>query len=194
MLQVIEAFQILSDTESRRNYDEARRYQSDQYAQSLMQYDISKARQKAEEYPRDWNHFEAWSNALTNMGMALAKGTAAVLGRYIAGFVLCVIGCIVASALGMPDSGNNGAYACIGLFTVLFVGLVIWALRHPAAGPKPAQTPMAAEYVSEKLMVRCNACCQQLQVDPRESRFVSGVLIANANSVSIRHIFSRQTS
>jgi hypothetical protein len=60
MLQINEAYEILSNPVSRRHYDEARANQYNQAAQQQAQADTSQARHHAEQYPRQWTDFESW--------------------------------------------------------------------------------------------------------------------------------------
>jgi hypothetical protein len=167
MLLVIQAFQMLANPESRRHYDESRREQFNQNAQVVTQADISRARQKAEEYPRDWKGFESWSETLMKAGAGLAKGTAIIFGRYILGGVLCIIGYVVANAFGIPDDGSS--YGSIGLITVLIIGFVIWEFRPQrlannkpvSSGGSNAQSNSAAAHI---MFAQCRHCGQQLRV------------------------------
>jgi len=59
MLEINEAFEVLRNSAMRRNYDEARRNAFNQAAQDQANADASQARQRAEEYPRNWNEFDA---------------------------------------------------------------------------------------------------------------------------------------
>jgi hypothetical protein len=65
MVAVLEAWEVLSDPEKRRRYDEARTLANDRVAQEAAAADTRQARQRAEQYPRRWAEMEAWLNGLT---------------------------------------------------------------------------------------------------------------------------------
>jgi curved DNA-binding protein CbpA len=60
MVLVNEAWEILSNPELRRRYNEARAKPANLRVQTAAAADAQQARQQAEEYPRRWADFEAW--------------------------------------------------------------------------------------------------------------------------------------
>lgn len=60
MLLINEAWEILSNPETRRRYDDARANATSPERQAAAGEDARRARQRAEEYPRKWADFEAW--------------------------------------------------------------------------------------------------------------------------------------
>ena len=60
MLEINEAYEILSDPESRRDHDAVRLHQANQQTRDRAQQDANNAKQQAEQYPRQWSDFETW--------------------------------------------------------------------------------------------------------------------------------------
>ena len=64
MVRVNEAWQVLSDPESRQRYDEARKHVDDRAKQDAASFDIRQAQHTAKDYPRTWNEFERWFDSV----------------------------------------------------------------------------------------------------------------------------------
>lgn len=65
MLLVNEAWQILSNDKSRRNYDAQRANRGDYTTQTTVAQDIKRAQREASNYPRKWADFEVWLDRVT---------------------------------------------------------------------------------------------------------------------------------
>lgn len=66
MLEINEAFEILSDPLLRRQYDSARAQPGNTELQAACAQQSKQARAHAEEYPREWSAFEKWLDVLVN--------------------------------------------------------------------------------------------------------------------------------
>ena len=60
MLEINEAFGVLEDAELRQQYDYARAHNEDRKAQQQAATASQRAREAAENYPRQWSEFETW--------------------------------------------------------------------------------------------------------------------------------------
>src|ERR1035437_9256073 len=64
MLQINEAFEVLSNLTLRQQYDCARAHPNDSKAQEKAAANATQAREQAQHYPRDWTEFESWLNGV----------------------------------------------------------------------------------------------------------------------------------
>jgi len=64
MVQVNEAWAILSDPRARARYDESRRPTTSLAVRQSFEFDQERAREQAEHYPRRWSEYEQWLNRL----------------------------------------------------------------------------------------------------------------------------------
>jgi hypothetical protein len=107
MLHINEAYEILSNPELRRNYDEARLHQADQQARDRAQRDANKAKQDAEQYPRHWTDFDAWLARDFTEAEYGQWGWFPAVGKSGSGvlfiFIGLGVGCVVAYFLGQQQ-------------------------------------------------------------------------------------------
>jgi hypothetical protein len=177
MVEVILAFEILANPEKRRHYDEARRELFNQNAQSVIQADISKARQKAEEYPREWSAFDAWMHKdFTNAQYGEAWSYFQTINNSTSGAVFWIVGAILGGFIAIGIMASNGMDAHSGgvrlvlLGSSLGVAASLWIHKQignsmrkpdvPTASPNP-QTNTAAAHI---MFAQCRQCGQQLRV------------------------------
>ena len=64
MLEINEAFEILSDPSRRQVYDYARAHPEDHAAQTTSAAGSTQGREQAQNYPREWPAFEGWMNEI----------------------------------------------------------------------------------------------------------------------------------
>lgn len=114
MVLVNEAWEILSDPELRRRYDQARQHSEDHDAEEAAREDSCNARQRAEEYPKQWKDFAAWLDVLSQDFARAEYGsrnwgkiTVPTAGYSISGWIFIVAGAVLGAALA------------IGLFTLV---------------------------------------------------------------------------
>ncbi len=65
MLEINEAFEILSDPIKRNHYDQVRARSADEATRQTANAEANRARQDAPNYPHDWAGFESWLDGLT---------------------------------------------------------------------------------------------------------------------------------
>jgi len=82
MLVVNEAWEILSDPDLRRRYDEARAQTTNPSAQTAASTDADKARQLAGQYPARWADFEAWLNGVASDFSEAQHGSTRLFGDF----------------------------------------------------------------------------------------------------------------
>ncbi|MGD0816224.1 MAG: J domain-containing protein [Verrucomicrobiota bacterium] len=183
MLQINEAFQILSNPSARSHYDAIRTNTASQQTRETSEADVHQARQQAQEYPHDWAGFETWWNAISKdianaeygewRGLPLwsiptagksVSGWLFIIGGAVLGFIVC--GCIFA---GMPDNNGNNIGA-------LGIGLVAgggWIGKKLHELLRKNVQPTAQQHTSqnsggtiepETLTVNCPKCSQKLRV------------------------------
>ena len=103
MLEINEAYEILNNPLAREHYDAARASQFDVAAHYYAQEDASKARQRAQEYPRTWTDFETrlakdFTEAKHGRDGRFATVNNSVSGRWFIG-----IGTIIGLGLGIAS-------------------------------------------------------------------------------------------
>jgi hypothetical protein len=184
MLDVIEAFQILADPETRRHYEQARRELSNQNAQIVIASDISRARQKSENYPANWDEFESWSDFLFKDFANAKYGKTELMGfnfstvsNSSSGGVFWVIGGIVGfyiifKIINSTGIGINGATVKIAVFGI-FAGAAVAVGFHKEIGDafrggNPENNSNASHKVEPEMpqnaIIRCLQCSQKLRV------------------------------
>lgn len=152
MVVVIEAWEVLSKPESRRRYDAARGMPKSPMVQEAADADANQARQRAEQYPRQWADFEVWLNKAASDFTGAKYGSAPIdLGIFyfrvptveksVSGILFLVVGGIVSGVLLCPliyhlmkdDSGkalrhDPRGLICLGL--PILGGVWAGALLH----------------------------------------------------------------
>jgi len=169
MLRVIEAFQILASPETRRRYDEARREEFNQNAQDATQADTAHARQRAEDYPRDWNAFEAWMELLYK-DFANAK-----YGELyneppensVSGGAFWIVGAVLGGFIGYQISGEAKGAMALGAAAGAGAGVALHkqisgSMREPTTPANSDLQPNAQ--ASRTVIASCSSCGQQLRV------------------------------
>ena len=64
MVEVLEAWEILSDSGKRAHYDSARINPADTQIQQVVREEARTAQSQAENYPRQWSEFEKWQQSI----------------------------------------------------------------------------------------------------------------------------------
>jgi hypothetical protein len=170
MLDVIEAFQILANSETRRHYDDARHELFNQNTQTIIQSDISRARENAENYPRDWNDFDSWLQKDFANAEYGKLGYLPTVSKSVSGQIFLIAGLIVGVVviyIFAEQTGWSGQGGGLTPFLVIcgcgVVGLwlhraIANSIRPPAAPPPSSSNPQGT------MVARCSQCDQQLRV------------------------------
>jgi len=165
MVLVNEAWVVLSDPESRARYDEARYHIGDRVAQEAAAADAQKARQRAEEYPRQWADFDRWLNQVAGDFSSARHGSTPLfwdipfptVDNSYSGFAFIVIGLILGAAVAiatlhnpkMKDSDRQMAFlGFIGGVGGAWVGA--WLHRGVAEAIKESRESAAPSGPNEK--------------------------------------------
>jgi hypothetical protein len=192
MLKVNEAFEILRNPETRSNYDRAWSNQADNAAQNQFSSDAARARDTAENYPRNWNEFESWLARVTKDFTSAEYGKWQGGGLYVPTaknstsgklFIIAggAVGFFIAAAMFAEDArGSSALMRVVGLGGIAagaFIGKVIHQAigdslkgsSNPVAehGPTDAQQSTSADNskgASEKRVIYCVNCGQQLRI------------------------------
>lgn len=142
MLEINEAFEILSDPRKRQEYDVAWTHHSDLKAQRRAAHSADQARQNAANYPRRWAEFEIWLNAVTEdfrraqysrtkdgIPMPTAGGSITgwvfIVGGAIGGYVLFTL---------FGDSDHPGAWGMRMFIVCVAGGAWLGRWLHEAVG------------------------------------------------------------
>lgn len=191
MVLVSEAWEILSNSETRQRYDQARAAHAARSTLRQASKDALSARQKAEQYPRRWEEFQRWLDTIAR-DFAEARhhslrtpygeipdariensvsGVVFVVGGAIVGLVLLYApaAAFIASAWAQP-SLRVQALAVIG---PLLIGAMVGAALHKAISDmaKPKQRSMErsagggeGKVEITRAVIGCKKCGQQLRV------------------------------
>jgi curved DNA-binding protein CbpA len=181
MLEINEAFGVLRNPAMRRNYDEARRNAFNQAAQDQANADASQARQRAEEYPRNWNEFDAWLDAVAKDFKSAEYGTGDTLfprvGKSYSGWLFVIIGGAAGFAVAFFLSttynfrfvGRSGLClvavgATLGMWVHKLIGQSIKAGGTPpdASNSRP-HPPEDRTSPPRSSVAKCPQCGQQLR-------------------------------
>lgn len=120
MLDINEAFRILSDPVLRKEYDNARAHPNDRAIQVSVATHSRQAREQAQSYPRQWSAFENWMDGFTRdvhaarYGEKVIPGFAAIptAGTSVTGWLMIVAGGVIGLAfwftfIRQPDPPRN---------------------------------------------------------------------------------------
>ena len=199
MILLTEAWEILSDPEIRSRYDAAREAASDPEVNDLVRNDASRAKRRAEEYPRQWSEFERWLDGIiadfnktkfrdgTGPGLFKAVPTSNTASGNLFIFVGGIIGVIllfypILEMLGPKVRGMYMAILAIGMPFAL--GGWIGTLIHKAVGgtlnivsptapdatPPPSSPPPTPP--TETKIVAFVTCGQKLRVPVMDSELL----------------------
>ena len=182
MLEINEAFEVLRNPAMRRNHDEARRNEFNQSAQEQANADASQARQRAQEYPRNWNEFDAWLDAVAKDFQNAEYGTGELMfptvGKSYSGWLFVVVGGIAGLYLAYQLSGkdfNRGRCwtpcviggATLGMLIHKFIGQSIKAGATPTgASSSPPHSSKNSSSPPRSSVAKCPQCGQQLRCPP----------------------------
>lgn len=141
MVLVNEAWLILSNPTTRRHYDSARADRSNYVVQRTARKDAQDTRQKAQEYPREWDDFEKWFNrnygiTTVALGMKFPTGGRSVvrwlfiIAGFIFGCFMLYIAAFIFVHLGISSDGLGKVIRI--LFPILFLvgGAWLGVLLH----------------------------------------------------------------
>lgn len=183
MLVINEAFGILGNPVSRREYDFARKNQADRGAQQAAERTTQTARSQAANYPREWGAFEKWLNSVAadfhraeygSDGKGITRCPTA--GDSLSGKAFIVIGGAIGGIIGLFLFIGGAAHPFVVIIPSV-VGAWIGRLLHggakrmippPSPPPLPAASqrppPSSPPPFVEKKIVACPNCSQQLRV------------------------------
>lgn len=173
MLDVIEAFKILANPETRRHYEDARNESFDQNAKVVIQADIFRARQTAEEYPRSWSAFDAWMyEDFTNAEYGESWSYFQTVKNSTSGVLFWIVGAIIGGFIAfivMAESGMNPGWgvkiillgASLGVGAALCIHQKIAdSMRKPAT----PNSPRPASSMEQITVTQCRMCKQQMRI------------------------------
>jgi hypothetical protein len=155
MVQLNEAWEVLSNPDARRRYDEILAHRASQQVRDAFTQDIREAKQKAESYPTEWPLFEKWlSGAVQDFTKAKYGSKTVRIGFFgqdfewptversisgkaffyagaAAGLILfCLLYWLASGLLGMPRKGRarefNPLAFFIGGLGLAFIGAGAW--------------------------------------------------------------------
>lgn len=186
MLEINEAFEILRNPEMRASYDELRRNQSNKTALARVKADTERAKAHANDYPREWNLFEAWLNALTEDFLNAEYGSEGMLptvGDSMSGFFFLIVGGVAGAFLGYLifrvyleiDSGPQVGYCAIGgafvgqwfhrlIRNSIRAGDVGCKRRFNSSLPSDSNSNQGSTMQGEQEIIRCPHCSQRLRL------------------------------
>jgi curved DNA-binding protein CbpA len=207
MVALNEAWYVLKDTARRSEYDQARLASASGEAQEVAAETSRRAKEAAEQYPRDWSTFNAWMDSV-NADFARAKfghtrGPMGVpfptVSDSISAAIFITVGgamgalaaiVLVIAVVGMPT--NFYTIKGTGFFVLLAAALGAGAGQlihkavasilpsHQSAVPPPQSPP--ADQGSQ--IVRCNSCGQQLRF-PKSSQTIRATCAKCRNTFDI---------
>jgi len=184
MVLVNEAWAILSSSEARARYDEARRPAPPPPITRAAADDVAAARRAAEQYPRDWGHFEQWiesvaadvSRAEYGKGANLYGFTWPTTKHSWSAQVCLTCGAIVGASLWLVVLAIDGfrgnlahalipatVTACGGAWIGLWLHQFLKARVRPAR-PRPSRSMWWDQPAAASIVVRCPSCEQQLSL------------------------------
>jgi hypothetical protein len=113
MVLVNEAWFVLSNPETRRDYDHLRTQRMDAAARAAWNTRTEGVRRRAQEYPRQWSAFERWMNGLMTDIRAAKYGkqqvwitTFPTAGKSFSGWAFIGVGALVGGVLGVAILGS----------------------------------------------------------------------------------------
>jgi hypothetical protein len=184
MLEINEAFEVLRNPAMRRNYDEARRNEFNQAAQEQAHADASQARQQAQEYPRNWNEFDAWLDAVakdfTNAEYGAGDTFFPKVGKSYSGLLFVIFGGVTGFGVAVYLSvsynlrpGFSGGMclaalgATLGMWIHKFIGQSIKEGGAPkGASNSPPHSSEGGSSPPRSSVAKCPQCGQQLRCPP----------------------------
>lgn len=149
MLVVNEAWEILSDPDARRRYDEARAETADPSAQTAARADANQARHRAGQYPARWADFEAWLNGVAGDFSEARHGSTRLFGDFyfptvdnsLTGCLFIAIGAILGGVVisttlaGVcKEAGIKGPIALVLVLGPVIAGAWAGAALHQWVG------------------------------------------------------------
>jgi hypothetical protein len=155
MLVINEAWEVLSDPESRRRHDAARASDSDRPAREAARADAAAARERAKQYPGRWADFEAWLRRLSDDASRASYGSHShgiwhfpTVRNSYSGWAAIVLGGVVGalvavSVVDLPELRPGGCadkrYYYLGGFGAM-AGAWVFSWLHRAAGESIKQS------------------------------------------------------
>jgi hypothetical protein len=185
MLEINEAFEILGNSELRRRYDEARRDETKEAAQQSAGKDASEAKRRAENYPRDWNEFDAWLESLAKDIQGAKYGQAGMIPTVqnsSSGCLLWVIGAVIGGFLEAQFFEGSNKPRMVMFSIVGGAAFAMWihkcvgqSLQSRGTSPESSTKPQGAaakpsdgsRFKSQNpVLIHCLKCGQQLRLVP----------------------------
>lgn len=182
MVSVVEAWEALSHSDSRKRYDDARAHADSDKLQRAAKQDAEAAAKKAETYERDWESFKSsyWGSADSGVLRIRWPTASSFLGKAV-----IVIGAILGLGLGLWTAISiNQAFDWMeyragawGLIIIIFLlctgGAWVAQLLHSNIVAIRFKTSCATGNPQDdndihKIIVRCSACKRRLRLPCRE--------------------------
>ena len=184
MIEINEAWSILSDPERRTRYDESRR--QPEFSDPVGAEDIRAARREAADYPREWNQFEDWLDIIAadftrakygkfhgflgTVWPTASNSQTAVVFIGVGGFVGVILFLTVYTASGAKLNGpmlkpllfGSMFAACGGAWVGHWLHQILGNVMHSKRGPREASR--TGGKAAPSIVVCCPACRQQLRL------------------------------
>ncbi|MDB6025145.1 MAG: hypothetical protein JWM68_1368 [Verrucomicrobiales bacterium] len=183
MLLINEAFSILGNAETRQRYDEARQQFSSEQARRTASDQGERARQKASDYPREWNQFESWFDAFANDVANARYGSTKWGGVNVptvqnstSGMTFLVVGGLGGLIAAVAWGSANNMHGLVWKFLVIGgIAGGAWAgqfIHQVIGGGSSSQqrtnvgTGQSQSIEIEPIVTTCPKCSQKLRVRP----------------------------
>lgn len=168
MVELVLAFEILSDSATRRRYDDARRDVFNQGARTAIDEDILKAKQKAQQYPRTWEEFEVWIKGDFANAQYGKSGLFPTISNSTSGCLFmigaAVIGFIIVSKTGVKGNGLRTIMICV-MFAAVGLHQLIGKSIGKSRSSNTATNVGSQGVPKPKVSINCQSCGQQLRVE-----------------------------
>jgi len=207
MVEVNEAFEVLSDPRLRETYDYSITHPQDAEARVRASTESAQAQEKAQNYPRDWASFETWMRDIIGvtydtgcgpMGIPLPKPKRGIIGWIfvlVGGGVGFVVGSVIVylfcQSLGISPDQDRSRFST-GFFVLFSVCIAIgawlgaslhlfigWIIGLVTGGRSSSSPPPPG---SSHQIVQCPSCSQRLRLPS-----VAGAV--RVTCVSCRNVF-----
>ena len=200
MVRVNEAWQVLSDPESRQRYDEARKHVDDRAKQDAASFDIRQAQHTAKNYPGTWKEFERWFDSFAGDFTNARYGSRKIwlseidfptVSRSYSGlaFVICgaILSLVLLVALGVILQTLKVPVQSIAPGALLFIAGGAWAgakLHHWIGTTMSTSKRVPGDSSSDKRQWDSEASA----ADASSGADVRGGSTAKSQTVSFSHV------